>query len=181
MQFRHFNHIVLVSVFTSLWWPDLIWLGPISYWTGSIESSKLTKIWRAMKSPHFTQHIVFVSIFTRLWWPDLIWLGPILYWTGHIESSKLIEMWRKNKFLHFIRHTGFVSVFISLWWRNFIWLGSIFRAVGSIGSSRLIKMWRCFWFNLLCLYLFLQGFGSQISSDWERFFYPMESSKLIKM
>jgi hypothetical protein len=50
MKFRHFiQHIVFVSVFVSLWWPDLIWLGSIFYGIGSIDSSKLIKMWRKMK------------------------------------------------------------------------------------------------------------------------------------
>ena len=91
------QHIAHVSVFSSLWQPDLIWFAQTFYRIGFTESSNLIKIWRKTKFRHFIQHLVCVSVFTSLWWPNLIWLGSIFHGTGSIKSSKLIKMWRKTR------------------------------------------------------------------------------------
>ena len=107
MKFRHFiQHILIASVFTSLWWPDLMWLGWIFHSTHPIESSGLhvTTMWRKVRFQHFIQHVAFVSVFKSTWWPDLIWLGPTFQPTGAIQPCKLMRMWRKIQFWRCIGH-----------------------------------------------------------------------------
>ena len=125
---------VFALVFTCLWWPDLIWLGPISYRIELMNSCKIINVWREVQFRNFIQPIMFVSVFSSIWWPDLIRLGSIFNGLGSIESSKLTNMWRHIKFHRFIQNIVFVSFFANLWWPYLIWLGSILHGIGCTES-----------------------------------------------
>ena len=127
----HFiQRIVSGSVFSSLWRPDLIWLGSSFHGIHSIGSCELMKMWREIELALFIQYVVFEPFLTNLGWPDVIWLGSMFYWTGRMKPSKLIEMWREIMFARCVQHIALSSLFTSLWRSDLIWLGQIFYWTG---------------------------------------------------